>query len=93
MVPDRILSVNASIDTIGEILLKIIPTLEEVSLTVKCLVNVVINIGRKKSSQSFKVMEFCTCLMKPCEGQPRLTVTQCPTCCYKPEPCSVFIFV
>ncbi|KAG8010616.1 Heterogeneous nuclear ribonucleoprotein K [Nibea albiflora] len=28
-VPDRILSVNASIDTIGEILLKIIPTLEE----------------------------------------------------------------
>lgn len=30
MVPDRILSVNASIDTIGEILLKIIPTLEEV---------------------------------------------------------------
>ncbi|TKS84688.1 Heterogeneous nuclear ribonucleoprotein K [Collichthys lucidus] len=29
MVPDRILSVNASIDTIGEILLKIIPTLEE----------------------------------------------------------------
>lgn len=31
MVSDRILSVNASIDTIGEILLKIIPTLEEVS--------------------------------------------------------------
>lgn len=31
MVPDRILSVNASIDIIGEILLKIIPTLEEVS--------------------------------------------------------------
>lgn len=30
MVPDRILSVTASIDTIGEILLKIIPTLEEV---------------------------------------------------------------
>lgn len=30
MVPDRILSVNASIDTIGKILLKIIPTLEEV---------------------------------------------------------------
>uniref|UniRef100_A0A8D3A5V9 Heterogeneous nuclear ribonucleoprotein K n=1 Tax=Scophthalmus maximus TaxID=52904 RepID=A0A8D3A5V9_SCOMX len=29
MVPDRILSVNANIDTIGEILLKIIPTLEE----------------------------------------------------------------
>lgn len=44
MVPDRILSVNASIDTIGEILLKIIPTLEEVSLTVKCPVNVVSNI-------------------------------------------------
>lgn len=34
MVPDRILSVNASIDTIGEILLKIIPTLEEVSIHV-----------------------------------------------------------
>lgn len=32
MVPDRILSVNASIDTIGKILLKIIPTLEEVSI-------------------------------------------------------------
>lgn len=31
MVPDRILSVNASIDTIGDILLRIIPTLEEVS--------------------------------------------------------------
>lgn len=31
MAPDRILSVTASIDTIGEILLKIIPTLEEVS--------------------------------------------------------------
>lgn len=31
MVPARILSVNASIDTIGKILLKIIPTLEEVS--------------------------------------------------------------
>lgn len=29
MAPDRILSVTASIDTIGEILLKIIPTLEE----------------------------------------------------------------
>ncbi|CAF97191.1 unnamed protein product, partial [Tetraodon nigroviridis] len=29
MVPDRILSVNASIETIGKILLKIIPTLEE----------------------------------------------------------------
>uniref|UniRef100_H3CQ29 Heterogeneous nuclear ribonucleoprotein K n=1 Tax=Tetraodon nigroviridis TaxID=99883 RepID=H3CQ29_TETNG len=33
MVPDRILSVNASIETIGKILLKIIPTLEEVSTT------------------------------------------------------------
>lgn len=32
LVPDRILSVNASIDTIGKILLKIIPTLEEVSI-------------------------------------------------------------
>lgn len=32
MAPDRILSVNASIDTIGKILLKIIPTLEEVSI-------------------------------------------------------------
>lgn len=31
MAPNRILSVTASIDTIGEILLKIIPTLEEVS--------------------------------------------------------------
>lgn len=31
MAPHRILSVTASIDTIGEILLKIIPTLEEVS--------------------------------------------------------------
>ena len=29
--PDRILSVNANIDTIGDILVKIIPTLEEVS--------------------------------------------------------------
>lgn len=36
MVPDRILSVNASIDTIGEILLKIIPTLEEVSCHNNC---------------------------------------------------------
>lgn len=41
MVPDRILSVNASIDTIGEILLKIIPTLEEVSQRVNYLVNFV----------------------------------------------------
>lgn len=32
LVPDRILSVNASIDTIGKILLKIIPTLEEVNI-------------------------------------------------------------
>lgn len=32
LAPDRILSVNASIDTIGKILLKIIPTLEEVSI-------------------------------------------------------------
>lgn len=31
MVAGRILSVNAGIDTIGDILLKIIPTLEEVS--------------------------------------------------------------
>ncbi len=41
MVPDRILSVNASIDTIGDILLKIIPTLEEVSHHVNYLVNYV----------------------------------------------------
>uniref|UniRef100_A0A8C3B1E0 Heterogeneous nuclear ribonucleoprotein K n=1 Tax=Cyclopterus lumpus TaxID=8103 RepID=A0A8C3B1E0_CYCLU len=37
--PERILSVNASIDTIGDILLKIIPTLEEVSHHVNSLVN------------------------------------------------------
>lgn len=64
MVPDRILSVNASIDTIGEILLKIIPTLEEVSHHVECLVNFVIK--RKKSVghkyAEFEVMEFCTSL-------------------------------
>lgn len=61
MVPDRILSVNASIDTIGEILLKIIPTLEEVSHHVECLVNFVIK--RKKSvGAEFEVMEFCTSL-------------------------------
>lgn len=41
MVPDRILSVNASIDTIGDILLRIIPTLEEVSHHVNDLVNYV----------------------------------------------------
>lgn len=41
MVPDRILSVNASIDTIGDILLKIIPTLEEVSQRANSLVNYV----------------------------------------------------
>uniref|UniRef100_A0A3Q3MD13 Heterogeneous nuclear ribonucleoprotein K n=1 Tax=Mastacembelus armatus TaxID=205130 RepID=A0A3Q3MD13_9TELE len=39
--PERILSVNASIDTIGDILLKIIPTLEEVRLNGNYLVNCV----------------------------------------------------
>lgn len=47
MVPDRILSVNASIDTIGDILLKIIPTLEEVSHHDNYLVNYVyVNRGQ-----------------------------------------------
>lgn len=41
MVPDRILSVNSNIDIIGEILLKIIPTLEEVSHHGSYLVNYV----------------------------------------------------
>lgn len=43
LVSDRILSVSASIDTIGEILLKIIPTLEEVRcyLSVVCKYTVV----------------------------------------------------
>lgn len=50
MVPDRILSVNASIDTIGEILLKIIPTLEEVSYQVNYLIiNVYLNRGAARN--------------------------------------------